>query len=176
MSRTSVVAHARSQGGSPMCSHSAPPLIMRLHSAVSWPKSEARTEGEMIARGIAAGYCGTSLVSSAVGAAVLSVREEGTARRRSHSPQPGTPTRPSPPRPRCHDIRDTPPRDRRSGASQLVAVSSMTPPSGLASGTIPTDEPPYGGPPRIYKQLAIMIVLLSLLHIPYSSRSPRVFR
>ena len=73
-------------------------------------------------------------------------------------------------------FKDTPPRDRRSGASQLVAVSSMTPPSGLASGTIPTDEPPYGGPPRIYKQLAIMIVLLSLLHIPYSSRSPRVFR
>ena len=25
---------------------------MRLHSAVSWPKSEARTEGEMIARGM----------------------------------------------------------------------------------------------------------------------------
>ena len=53
MSRTPVIAHARSQGGSPMCSHSAPPLIMRLHSAVSWPKSEARTEGEMIARGMA---------------------------------------------------------------------------------------------------------------------------
>ncbi len=35
-----------------MCSHSAPPLIIRLHSAVSWPKSEARTEGEMMARGI----------------------------------------------------------------------------------------------------------------------------
>ena len=52
MSRTPVIAHARSQGGSPMCSHSAPPLIMRLHSAVSWPKSEARTEGEMMARGI----------------------------------------------------------------------------------------------------------------------------
>jgi hypothetical protein len=38
--------------GAPMCSHSAPSTIMRLHSAVSWPKSEARTEGEMIARGI----------------------------------------------------------------------------------------------------------------------------
>lgn len=25
---------------------------MRLHSAVSWPKSEARTEGEMMARGM----------------------------------------------------------------------------------------------------------------------------
>lgn len=35
-----------------MCSHSAPPLIIRLHSAVSWPKSEARTEGEIIARGM----------------------------------------------------------------------------------------------------------------------------
>ena len=35
-----------------MCSHSAPPLIMRLHSAVSWPKSDASTDGEMIARGI----------------------------------------------------------------------------------------------------------------------------
>lgn len=36
----------------PICSHSAPPLIMRLHSSVSRPKSEARTEGEMIARGM----------------------------------------------------------------------------------------------------------------------------
>jgi hypothetical protein len=35
-----------------MCSHSAPPLIILLHSAVNWPKSEARTEGEMIARGM----------------------------------------------------------------------------------------------------------------------------
>ena len=35
-----------------MWSHSAPPLIMRLHSAVSCPKSEASTEGEMMARGI----------------------------------------------------------------------------------------------------------------------------
>ena len=29
-------------------------MIIRWHSAVSWPKSEARTEGEMIARGIEA--------------------------------------------------------------------------------------------------------------------------
>jgi hypothetical protein len=35
-----------------MCSHSAPPLIILLHSALSCPKSEARTEGEMIARGM----------------------------------------------------------------------------------------------------------------------------
>ena len=32
----------------PMCSHSAPPSIMRLHSAESCPKSEARTEGAMM--------------------------------------------------------------------------------------------------------------------------------
>jgi hypothetical protein len=35
-----------------MCNHSAPPLIILLHSAVSCPKSEARTEGDMIARGM----------------------------------------------------------------------------------------------------------------------------
>jgi hypothetical protein len=35
-----------------MCSHSAPDLIIRLHSAVSWLKSEARTDGEMIACGM----------------------------------------------------------------------------------------------------------------------------
>ena len=37
----------------PICSHSAPPRIIRLHSAVSCPKSDASTEGEMIARGMA---------------------------------------------------------------------------------------------------------------------------
>lgn len=37
-----------------MCSHSAPPLIMRLHSAVSWPKSEASTDGDTIALGMLA--------------------------------------------------------------------------------------------------------------------------
>ena len=35
-----------------MCNHSAPFLIIRLHSAESWPKSEASTDGEMIARGM----------------------------------------------------------------------------------------------------------------------------
>ena len=42
----------------PICSHSAPPLIILLHSAVSCPKSEARTEGEMIALGIVVCGCG----------------------------------------------------------------------------------------------------------------------
>jgi hypothetical protein len=35
-----------------MCSHSAPDLIIRLHSAVNWLKSEASTDGEMIACGM----------------------------------------------------------------------------------------------------------------------------
>lgn len=35
-----------------MWSHSAPPFIIRLHSAVKLPKSEARTEGEIMARGM----------------------------------------------------------------------------------------------------------------------------
>lgn len=38
--------------GLPMWSHSAPPLIILLHSAVSWPKSEASTDGAIIGRGI----------------------------------------------------------------------------------------------------------------------------
>jgi hypothetical protein len=40
----------------PMWSQSAPFSIIRLHSADNWPKSEASTEGEMIARGIAYRY------------------------------------------------------------------------------------------------------------------------
>jgi hypothetical protein len=35
-----------------MWSQSAPPLIILLHSADSCPKSEAKTDGEMIGRGI----------------------------------------------------------------------------------------------------------------------------
>lgn len=36
----------------PICSQSAPPSIIRLHSELSLPKSEARTEGETIAFGM----------------------------------------------------------------------------------------------------------------------------
>jgi len=43
-----------------MCSHSAPFLIIRSHSAVSCPKSEARTEGAMTARGIVTRLCSRS--------------------------------------------------------------------------------------------------------------------
>lgn len=38
-----------------MCSQSAPSAIMRLHSCVRLDKSEARTEGEMIAFAIVGG-------------------------------------------------------------------------------------------------------------------------
>jgi len=36
----------------PMWSHSAPSLIIRSHSAVSFPKSDASTDGDTIARGM----------------------------------------------------------------------------------------------------------------------------
>ena len=36
----------------PMWSHSAPSLIIRWHSAVSFPKSDASTDGDTIARGM----------------------------------------------------------------------------------------------------------------------------
>lgn len=55
-----------------MCSHSAPPLIMRLHSAVSCPKSEASTDGEIIARGMLAAV--SSCMSSSE-SEIISCRE-----------------------------------------------------------------------------------------------------
>jgi hypothetical protein len=47
------ISSCKMDRGVPMCSHSAPDLIIRLHSAVSWLKSEASTDGEMIACGMA---------------------------------------------------------------------------------------------------------------------------
>lgn len=49
---SSVVSTHFDQATVPIWSHSAPPSIILLHSADNLPKSEASTEGEIMARGI----------------------------------------------------------------------------------------------------------------------------
>jgi hypothetical protein len=58
-----------------MCSHSAPLLIILLHSAVSWPKSDANTEGDIIARGILR-YCWETSVRWSDGRSELAARRD----------------------------------------------------------------------------------------------------